>query len=127
MGFSDELIAMAKSAKTEDELLKLAREKGVAMTEEEAKCCFSGLHQSGELSDDELDNVAGGCGSSDIRPAPVTMGRANDGKASCPYCGGALDYPRTGQDASGYYDLAVCKGCGKKFRHYLNDGEWTEN
>ena len=56
-----ELLTRAKTAKTPEELLALAKENGIEMTAEEAQKIFAQLHsQSGELSDDELDNVSGG-------------------------------------------------------------------
>lgn len=61
MELNKELLAKAKEAKTPEELLALAKENGIEMTAEEAQKIFAQLHsQSGELSDDELDNVAGG-------------------------------------------------------------------
>ena len=56
----DELILKAKEAKTAEELLVLAKENGVELTEEGANAYFEQLHQSGELSDEELGNVSGG-------------------------------------------------------------------
>lgn len=56
-----ELLTKAKAAETAEELLTLAKENGIEMTEEEAQKSFALLHsQSGELADEELDNVAGG-------------------------------------------------------------------
>ena len=56
-----ELIAKAKETTTVEELMTLAKENGIRLTEEEAKTYFAKLHPAtGELSDDELDNVAGG-------------------------------------------------------------------
>lgn len=55
-----ELIEKAKQAKSPEELLALAKENGIELTEDEAKAYFERLNQSGELSDEELDNVAGG-------------------------------------------------------------------
>ena len=56
-----ELIARAKETETVEELLALAKENGTELTEEEAKTYFDQLHQkTGELFDEELDNVAGG-------------------------------------------------------------------
>ncbi len=61
MELNKELLVKAKEAKTPEELLTLAKENGMEMTAEEAQKIFAQLHsQSGELSDDELDNVAGG-------------------------------------------------------------------
>ena len=64
MELNKELLAKAKEAKTPEELLTLARENGAELTAESAKMYFDLLHpQTGELSDDELDNVSGGgCG-----------------------------------------------------------------
>ncbi len=62
MELSEELIAKAKGTKTPEELAALAKESSIDLTEEEAKAYFEQLHpKTGELSDDELDNVAGGC------------------------------------------------------------------
>jgi len=59
--FTLELIEKAKAAKTAEELLALAKENEVEMTEESAAAYFAQLHPtSGEVSEDELDNVSGG-------------------------------------------------------------------
>ena len=61
MELNNELIAKAKEAKTPDELMALAKENDMEMTEESAEAYYNLLHpQNGEVSDDELDNVAGG-------------------------------------------------------------------
>ena len=61
MELNKELLAKAKEAKTPEELLALAKENGMEMTEESAEAYYNLLHpQNGEVSDDELDNVAGG-------------------------------------------------------------------
>ena len=60
--FTPELIAKAKAAKSTEELLALAKENNVEMTEEQAKIYFEQLNANGTVSDDELDVVAGGCG-----------------------------------------------------------------
>ena len=67
MELNNELIAKAKTAKSPEELMSLAKENGMEMTGENAKEYFEQLHpKTGELSDDELDNVAGGgCYSND--------------------------------------------------------------
>ena len=63
MELTKELVAKAKEAKTPEELMALAKENGVELTEESAAAYFDRLHpQTGELSDSELDNVSGGCG-----------------------------------------------------------------
>ena len=63
-----ELIAKAKQTKSPEELMALAKENGVELTEESAQAYFNQLNpKTGELADDELsdselDNVSGGCG-----------------------------------------------------------------
>ena len=65
--FTPEMIEKAKAVKNTDELIALAKKNGIELSEEEAKTYFLQLNpKSGELSDDELDNVAGGgCETSD--------------------------------------------------------------
>ncbi|MDE7399063.1 MAG: Nif11-like leader peptide family RiPP precursor [Oscillospiraceae bacterium] len=55
-----ELIEKAKQAKSPEELLALAKEHEFELTEDEAKEYFERLSKSGEISDEELDNVSGG-------------------------------------------------------------------
>ena len=66
MKFSNELIEKAKTAKSAEELLQIAKAENIEMTAEEASKYCAELHKTGELSDDELDNVAGGCGSGEV-------------------------------------------------------------
>ena len=67
MELTKEMIAKAKEAKTVEELVVLAKENGIELTFEEAEECFTKLHKSGELADEELDNVAGGgCGGANV-------------------------------------------------------------
>ncbi len=60
-----EVLEKAKLAKSAEELIALAKENGAEITAEEANTYFTHLHQNGELADDELDQVAGGCGGDD--------------------------------------------------------------
>jgi len=75
--FTPEQIVKAKAAKSPEELLSLAKESGLELSEEQAKVYFEKLNGSGELSDNELKNVSGGgcCGYD-----------------TCPKCGGVLVY-----------------------------------
>ncbi len=61
---TNEMIRKAKECKSTDELLALAKENGIEMTAEEAAEKLAALNNMGELSDDELENAAGGgvCG-----------------------------------------------------------------
>ena len=68
MNFTPEQLAKVKAAKSTEELLAYAKEVGYPLTEEEAKKYFEQWHKEGELSDEELDNVAGGtCYSSGVK------------------------------------------------------------
>jgi len=78
-----ELIIKAKKAKTPEELSSIAKANGIAITDEEANAYFAQLHPTAnELSDDELDNVAGGgCQAKDGRlelNKDLTTHRRND-------------------------------------------------
>lgn len=83
-----ELLEKARQANSPEELLALAKENNFPMNEENAKDYFEKLHKTGELSDDELDSVAGGgCG------------------YHCPECGASLPDYRTDY----FY---FCRKCG---------------
>ena len=55
-----DIIVKAKQAKSVEELLALAKENQIELNEEEAKIYFEQMHKSGELSEEELENVSGG-------------------------------------------------------------------
>ncbi len=57
-----ELIIKVKQAKSPEELIALAKENGTELTAKEADAYFARLNKTGELADDELDSVSGGCG-----------------------------------------------------------------
>ena len=59
--FTPELIEKAKQAKSVEELTILAKENNIELSEDKAKEYFERLNRSGELSDEELNSVAGGC------------------------------------------------------------------
>ena len=113
---SNDLITKAKEAKTPEELLALAKENGTELTEAEAKAYFDRLHpQTGELSDDELDNVAGGgCGGDTYYEACMADGYCLTDYI-CDRCGSRGIIVRNG-------DLR-CSGClasGPRCRNCMN-------
>lgn len=57
---NEELIMKARTAKSPEELMALAKENGIELDEDGARSYFEQLNKSGELSDEELDNVSGG-------------------------------------------------------------------
>ena len=107
-----EIIEKAKAAKNAEELLELAKANGVEMTADEAKTYFEQLNpKSGELSDDDLDAVAGGgCGDS----APEGMKKigafTNENSCKnreCISCG-----ERSSKPTGDGYGTHVCGICG---------------
>ena len=107
--FNEEALAKAKQAKSVEELLTLAKESDVEMTAEQAQEIFARLNQkSGELSDDELDNVAGGgCYNYNVA--------GNVAKNSCDLwvcmtCGGTETFKRMSRRAGGTFE--ICANCG---------------
>ena len=71
MKISKELLEKAKTAKTAEELLEMAKAENIEISAEEAAKAFAELNKTGELSDEELDNVSGGCGR-DYEPSGET-------------------------------------------------------
>ena len=71
MKFTDEMLEKAKTAKSAEELLEMAKAENIEISAEEAAKAFAELNKTGELSDEELDNVAGGCGR-DYEPSGET-------------------------------------------------------
>ena len=61
MNISKELSEKAKQAKTAEELLSMAKAEHIELNAEQAAKAFAELKRSGELADEELDNVSGGC------------------------------------------------------------------
>ena len=86
-----ELIEQAKKAESAAALLALAKENGIDLTAERAEKLFSEWHSTKELSDDELDSVAGGCG--DDYDYPIT----------CPSCGETKAYACMEKDGKTIY------------------------
>ena len=60
MNISKELLEKAKTAKSAEELLEMAKAENIELNAEEAAQAFAKMNKNGELSDEELDNVAGG-------------------------------------------------------------------
>ena len=82
MKISKELLEKAKAAKTAEELIEMAKEENIELTAEQAAKAFAELNKTGELSDEELDNVSGGCGG---RPPKISVNdrvahKGSDGK-----------------------------------------------
>ena len=109
------MIEKAKVAKSAEELLALAKENNVEMTADEAATYFAQLNpKSGELSDDDLDNVAGGACGSGVKVGDSV--RVTSGE-TCPICGG-----NTGTVKSiGAFGVGavVCQNCSHSVIAYV--------
>ena len=60
MRFTNEIIEKVKTAKSAEELLAMAKAENIELSAEQAAQAFVQLNKNGKLSDEELDNVAGG-------------------------------------------------------------------
>ena len=120
MNVSTELLEKAKAAKSAEELLAMAKAESVELTEEQAEKAFAELHKSGELSDDELDNVAGGCGGEEIPEPKYKEGDLVwiSGGFACHTCGlyRAFKVTEVHRSPVGKHTYSVaCPDCGEKW------------
>ncbi len=121
-----ELIEKAKQAKSPEELIALAKENGATLSAEEARACFNQINKTGELNDDELDNVAGGgcSGYASVSIDGHYYKLVNDrtdscGKFTCRACGGGRGSHAAGCDFSNRGLGDVCMCCKHNGGHQL--------
>ena len=115
MQFTNEQLVKAKAAKSVEELLALARENGMELTEEEAKKYYAAWHKEGEFSDAELANVAGGCGGPKVTDEHIYIFK-------CPFCGAECKITITYYDnQESAQDKDHCS-CGAEIGVYPNAG-----
>ena len=95
-----------------EELLEIAKAVGIKMTADEAAIYFAQLNpKSGELSDDDLYNVAGGaCESREERICVGDAVRITSGQ-TCRKCG-CNEGTYQGNISSWSCDCIKCKNCG---------------
>ena len=109
-----ELIAKAKAAKSAEELLALAKENNVELTEEEAKTYFEQLNANGTVSDEELDAVVGGgsCPNNGEEEENTLSGGDRVKIPRCTGCGSTTGYVAMPTMMSGSLDVR-CEKCKK--------------
>ena len=118
MKLSKELLEKAQTAKSPEELIQMAKTENIDLSAEEAAKAFAKLNASGELSDEELDNVAGGCSPSD--PPKYNIGDMviSSRGFPCHTCGIYRDFQITevhrSPDGKHTYSIA-CPECGEKW------------
>ena len=120
MKISKELLKKAKTAKSAEELLEMAKTEKIELTAEEAAKAFAELNKSGELSDEELDNVAGGCGGEEIPEPKYKEGDLVwiSGGFACHTCGRyrAFKVTEVHRSPVGKHTYSVaCPDCGEKW------------
>ena len=127
-----EMIEKAKIAKSAEELLELAKANGMEITADEAATYFAQLNpKSGELDDDDLDNVAGGAGgcgdptNKDLFPEGSKM-RCKKGPC---VCGNNVWIAKYGWGIMAReYISPTCSTCGRESGDYVpNANNMSDN
>lgn len=99
---SEKLLNQAKNAESPEKILELARENGLGISGERAQELYNSWHCEGAISDDELDNVSGGCGIS---------------KEHCPSCKSTnvtVEQPKGNTPVAMF--TYTCKDCGHSWK-----------
>ncbi len=138
---NEAMMIKARETKSVTELMELAKSENIELTEEKAQKLFSELHAEGELSDTELDAVAGGgCGGEPEYTLPTySEGEivAVKGAYRCNACGCELG--KIVRVFMGYcnssecrYDYTlICTSCGNQFEadetKYNSDYRYTRS
>ena len=110
----------ARTANSAEELLAMAKAESVELTEEQAEKAFAELHKTGEIADEELDNVAGGCGEEEIPEPKYKIGDMVISSRGFPCHTGGIyrDFQITevhrSPDGKHTYSIA-CPECGEKW------------
>ena len=94
MAYTQEQIEKAKTAGTVEELIAIAKTEGIELSEEKAATLYAELRaEEQELSDEELDNVAGGtaCDETECKQCHTANSVNN---VHCTNCGAALGNPK---------------------------------
>ncbi len=110
MELNEELLKKAAKAKSAEELRSLAMENGMELTDAEAAGYFAEIHKEGELSDEELDGVAGGgCHRKDGRLVVTVM--HNCDLFTCKQCGKTGVHWHSSSRSNQYPRCDDCKYC----------------
>ncbi len=123
----EEIIAKAREAKSADELYKMAREmEGMEeFTEEDAKTCFDLVNRRGELSDEEIENAAGGCRKNGRLVTTLAEGACED--FICKKCHLPEHAAQPGGEKCNCYIFRISYTCGKCEYIIKEGGLWLCN
>ena len=110
-----EILTKITSCKSVEEFKSLGKEMGYDLTDEEAKAYFEKFTKTGELTDDELLQVAGG------KPTHLEAEEYLRRTTKCPKCGARgdkLDFnsPCIFDMKWVYYPFVHCKNCNHTFK-----------
>ncbi len=109
-----DIIEKARKAESVEALIALAKENNIELSKEDAKAYFAQIHKTGELVDDELENVAGGqCKNGDKY---VVIATTTCEQWKCPKCGGGSYDSITIRwmhdcKSTGNTNHAICNNC----------------
>ena len=114
---NEELNLKAKSAKSADDILAIAKENGLDVSREEAELYIHANVPNGELPDDALDGVTGGAVYTLRDGYLIVTNFHKCDRWKCDSCGGTnFSYMKVGSE-SGYGWAHKCvgyaNGCGK--------------
>lgn len=87
INYTPELAGKAKEAESVEDLIKMAQEEHIELTEEDAGRIYNEFHTVGELTDDEINAVTGGgCSTSKEPSFSGTWATGYELSSSCPVC-----------------------------------------
>ena len=119
INLAPELTEKAKTAKSAEELLALAKENGMEYTEEGIKAFYAQLNPTfGELDDDELDNVAGGGCQSGGQTVVTSGTKCFNGNYDYVYI--AMDDSRYSQISKAWFAMSESGCCGRCKNLHIN-------
>ncbi len=87
---NEAMMGKAKNVKSVAELMELAKSENIELTEEKAQEFFMRLHAEGELSDNDLDDVAGGGCAGSATPKYNVGDIVTLVSKRCPDCNGSV-------------------------------------
>ena len=127
---SAEFMTKAKSSKSFEELKSLVAAEGIEVAEDELMARWEEVSAGAKkfkLSEEELDNVAGGCGYT--HEDHLAFGGYTGPKRSvCPVCGAMMEFKGDGVTPSGLGVLVYyyCADGDVTFRLQItSSGDWT--
>lgn len=135
--FTQEQLKAARSAKSPEELIGMAKEAGVELTREQAECLMKAV--SGELADEQLKNVTGGGPDTEESGIPASEYEVWRERAlhirrytvyipcPCPYCkavsyGHFSMYAQLFNPEKDRYQHVFCGSCWKDIDTIYSDG-----